>query len=208
MVARKRKKKKPPRCAAKTKAGQRCKRRAVKGTRCAQHPPKKRGPKKGHGGRSKIVWSEQQWHLFESMCLLTNKRHRIATAMGHDEKTVDRLVSERHGKTFSEFLEQRYEAGNMKILAKQYEGAVGVEPRVDPATSTLIPGRPPNPTIQIWVGKNRLGQRDKRDLTSGGNPILPVGAIVITSDQLSRLPTDALRAIRSVVAAEALDDDS
>ena len=63
-------------------------------------------------------------------------------------------------------------------------------------------------TMLVWLGKNRLGQRDKRDLTSGGAPILPTGAIVITQEQLARLPTDAIRAIRSIVASEAFGNDA
>ena len=76
--------------------------------------------------------------------------------MGNDEKTINRLVSERYGSSFSEFLHKRFEDGNFKLLAKQFEMAVGTEPRV--VNKVLVPGRSPNKTMLIWLGKQRLDQ--------------------------------------------------
>ena len=119
-------------CEANTRKGVRCARRSMPGKRrCFAHytPPDRR---KGVGGRHKIAWSDLQWKAFESMCTLTNKKHRVARSMGNDEKTINRLVSERYGSSFSEFLHKRFEDGNFKLLAKQFEMAVGTDPGARP----------------------------------------------------------------------------
>lgn len=115
--------------------------------------------KNGRTGRPKVEWSEKQWEAFDLFCRLTDKKNRVAVAMGHDVKTIDRLVRERHGTTFSRYLLQRFEDGNFTLLARQFEAAVGREPEV--VDGVLIPGRPPSATMLIWLGKNRLGQTDK-----------------------------------------------
>lgn len=99
------------------------------------------------GGRKKIVWNEGQWNAFRSMCIVTNKRHRVAKAMGNDEKTINRIVKEKLGISFSEYIEKRFDEGNLKLLAKQYEVAMSGDR-----------------TMLIWLGKNRLGQSDKTEM--------------------------------------------
>lgn len=47
----------------------------------------------------------------------------------------------------------------------------------------------------------------KSDITSDGKPLLPEGAIIITTDQIEKLSTDALEQVRSILANEASDDD-
>lgn len=109
--------------------------------------PRAKRSRKGVGGRPKIVWAEQQWQTFASMCILTDKRHRVAVAMGYDEKTIDRLVKERHGSSFSEYIEKRFTEGNFQLLATQFEAA-----------------KSGDRTMLVWLGKNRLNQSERCEI--------------------------------------------
>jgi hypothetical protein len=143
----------------------------------------------GAGGRKLTVWSEDQWKAFASMCLLTERRHRVAAAMGPDVKTIDGMVNRRMGCSFSEYIQKRFREGNFKILGKQYEVAMSGDR-----------------TMLIWLGKNRLSQSDKID-TKDTTPTLPPGAIVIEPETLEGLPDNVLRHLRNVLAAKTKRDD-
>jgi len=58
---------------------------------------------------------------------------------------------------FTDFLHQKRSKGDSMLLAKQYEVALTDK----------------NPTMLIWLGKQRLNQREKSDtdITSGGKTI-------------------------------------
>jgi hypothetical protein len=53
-----------------------------------------------------------------------------------------------------------------------------------------------------------LDEPEKRDITTGGEPLIPHDAVVLTQEQLRQLPDDAIQAIRSLLASAALDNDA
>lgn len=107
----------------------------------------KKGGRRPGAGRKKVELSEGQWKALEAMCVLTDKKHRVARAIGHDEKTLSRIIKDKHGVDFSEFIHKRFEEGNFKLLSKQWDKAMEG-----------------NISMLIWLGKNRLGQRDMPEL--------------------------------------------
>jgi len=52
-----------------------------------------------------------------------------------------------------------------------------------------------------------LDAPSRTDLTSDGKPLLPAGAIVVTDEQLKKLPTTILEHLRSTLAAEESAND-
>lgn len=112
---------------------------------------------KSNRGRKKVEWVEAQWKAFNSMCYITTSKQRVARAMGNDVKTIDRLVRAQYGMKFSDYIQKRFDEGNMKLLAKQYEVAMTGDR-----------------TMLIWLGKNRLNQADKTETKDMTDPILSI----------------------------------
>ena len=161
-------------CEGTTRAGVRCARMSEPGQRrCFSHIV----PRSERSGRPKIEWTQAQWKAFESMCILTDKRNRVAVAMGFAEQTINRLVKARYGVSFLEYINKRFNEGNFRLLAKQYEMAVGTDPIVQDG-QVILKGRGPNKTMLIWLGKQRLQQTNLPDL-DGGDPVAS-GEFVVT----------------------------
>lgn len=90
-----------------------------------------------------IDWDKVD-HLLKAGCLGTE----VAAVFGmHCETFYDRVVK-KHGIGFTEFMQQKRSSGDSVIRSKQYEKALeGSE------------------TMLIWLGKNRLGQRNEDKLS-------------------------------------------
>lgn len=73
----------------------------------------------------------------------------IAAVVGVDEKTLRNRCESDHNCHFSEFLRQKKAKGDEHLRDKQYEVA--------------MTGNVP---MLIWVGKNRLGQSDKQEVST------------------------------------------
>lgn len=103
-------------------------------------------------GRPKatIDW-QQVGKLLEAGC----KSVGIAAMIGIDESTLWKACERDNKINFSEFSQQKKAKGDEQLRVQQYK--------------TAMAG---NVVMQIWLGKNRLGQADKTELTGkGGEPI-------------------------------------
>lgn len=84
---------------------------------------------------------------------------QIASYFGCDPETLYNRCKEDLSMGFTEFLRQNRSKGDALLLAKQYEAALKDKDR----------------GMLIWLGKQRLGQRDKQDLdhTTKGDKVTP-----------------------------------
>lgn len=76
----------------------------------------------------------------------------IAATFAIHPNTFYRRVEEKFKMSFSEFSQERRALGDYSLRQKQYEKAMGL---TDTGDNTLL----------IWLGKNRLGQRNEDKLT-------------------------------------------
>lgn len=86
---------------------------------------------------------------------------QVAAHIGvHPETLYDRIAQEK-GSGFSEYKATKRANGDSLLLAKQFKVAMEGDR-----------------TMLVWLGKQRLEQTDKRDVTSGGKvlpqPIIPL----------------------------------
>lgn len=146
-MAKRKKKGQRLRCGAKTKAGKRCQRQAVRGTdRCANHPrTQRRGPHKGTGGRPRASLDQDQWRSLDIMCNAGVPQADIAEAMRVDVKTLGAICQRDRGLTFSQYRQQKKGKGRAAIAAKQFQVAMSGQV-----------------AMLIWLGKQWLGQREPR----------------------------------------------
>jgi hypothetical protein len=94
-----------------------------------------------------IDWDKVD-HLLKAGCLGTE----LAATFAMHPTTFYRRVEEKHSMSFTEFMQQRRADGDAAIRARQYEKALGT---TDLGDNTML----------IWLGKNRLGQRNEDKLS-------------------------------------------
>jgi hypothetical protein len=94
-----------------------------------------------------IDWNKVD-HLLSAGCLGTE----VAAVFGMHPDTLYRRTLEEKGTNFADYLQQKRSNGDAAIRNKQYEKALGL---TDTGNDTLL----------IWLGKNRLGQRNEDKLS-------------------------------------------
>ena len=97
-------------------------------------------------------------HLLKAGCLGTE----VAAVFAMHPNTFYDRVTKEFGLSFTEFLQQKRSDGDAAIRAHQYEKALGMTENG-------------NDTLLIWLGKNRLGQRNEDKLS------------IVTSEQQTTL---------------------
>lgn len=102
--------------------------------------------------RPKIVWDDKQYASIEYMALIHCTQKEIAGVMNVDEDTLNRLIKVRYGLSFSGWYEKYSANGNMSLRRAQFKSAEGG-----------------NTSMQIWLGKQWLGQKDNVETTISTN---------------------------------------
>jgi len=111
--------------------------------------------KKNSGGRPK---TEIDIQLFENLCAIQCTKDEICAIVHCDEKTLTRWCWETYGDGFSDVFKIKSSAGKISLRRAQFKSATGG-----------------NVTMQIWLGKQYLGQRDNIDLSHAGSIDIRVG---------------------------------
>ena len=93
-------------------------------------------------GRKRIVWTEQQFRQFESLCSLQCTEEEICSVMNVSDKTLNRLLKEHYKMDFSEAHKKYSATGKISLRRTQFKMAE----RSD--------------RMAIWLGKQYLGQRE------------------------------------------------
>jgi AraC-like DNA-binding protein len=109
------------------------------------------GKRKSAAGRPKIVWDEAQWRQVDGMCAIQCTANEIAAVMDVSQDTLERLVKDEYGVNFAEFYERRSGRGKMSLRRMQWKSAEAG-----------------NVTMQIWLGRQMLDQKEKTETESIG----------------------------------------
>lgn len=112
-------------------------------------------PKRGRGRPREI---HIEWEAVERMCQIDANEEEIAFMLGCSSDTLYRRCLQDHGMTFQDYYKKHRSFGNITLRRAQMKTALG-----DPKN-----GIPPNPTMQIWLGKQRLGQQEKSHVENTG----------------------------------------
>lgn len=95
-------------------------------------------------GRPKI---EIDWEQAEKLAQIQCTGEEIAHVLGFSYDTLVRRISETYEKTFAEWYKSNSDKGKMSLRRWQMESA-----------------RKGNAAMQIWLGKQYLGQKDKQEV--------------------------------------------
>ena len=101
--------------------------------------------------------AEIDWKKVAYMCEYGALGTEIAAALGVSAKTLYKLCKSEQGKEFSTFRAENLAKGDQMLKKVQYETAVKLQDK----------------SMLVWLGKNRLGQKDKHDVTSNDETVKP-----------------------------------
>ncbi|MDP2644119.1 MAG: hypothetical protein Q8P24_04210 [Desulfobacterales bacterium] len=107
-------------------------------------------------GRPKIEVDLKQLQAF---CQVLCTKEEICIFLGLSLTTLDRRIKESTGETFEGYYKKYSSGGKMSLRRAQYK--------------TALDG---NPTMQIWLGKQTLGQKEK---TEGDDIVAPQPVSII-----------------------------
>ena len=94
------------------------------------------------------------WDKVDSMCKIQCTGDEIASVLNIHYDTLHNACKREKGMNFSDYLPQKALAGKASLRRTQWKTATGG-----------------NPTMQIWLGKNMLGQTDKHEIDHNVNDI-------------------------------------
>lgn len=98
-------------------------------------------------GRPKKNISKEQWASIDYMCMIHCTGEEIAGVLGMDYDTLNRNCKETKGMYISEYIKQHQNGGKMSLRRAQWKSAENG-----------------NVTMQIWLGKQWLGQTEKQEV--------------------------------------------
>jgi len=116
-----------------------------------------KGDSKGGRPRKEIDLAELQ-----RMCQIQCTAEECARILGVDADTINARLKESGWAGFSDFYKKHSDEGKRSLRRAQFRTAIGT-PKTDTA-----PGVAGNPTMQIWLGKQHLGQKDITRLEQTG----------------------------------------
>lgn len=117
--------------------------------------------KKGPGRPPVVI----DWDYFEELCQAQCNGASIAGILGIHKETLYDAVKRKYNMLFSDFLREKSKEGRELLRHKQF--------------SQAMEG---NTTMQIWLGKQYLGQSEKSDLTTGGEQFKGFGFNFLPSE--------------------------
>ena len=97
------------------------------------------------------------WKIVDSLLEADCEGTEIAGYLGINEHTLYQRCLKDNKLRFSDYLREKKAKGNSLLKAKLYESAV----------------KDKNTSMQIWLSKQRLGYRDKQEITGkDGTPLI------------------------------------
>lgn len=104
-------------------------------------------------GRPPIVFSDSDWENIEKLCSLMCTADEIAYFMGVSIDTLSRRILEAHGCTFADYHKKHSVNAIVSLRRAQWQNALDG-----------------NATMQIWLGKQYLGQKNNLDVALEQRP--------------------------------------
>lgn len=102
---------------------------------------------------------------FNALCKIQCTLEEISAVLGVDKKTLILWCKKEHGKTFSDLYKDRRAFGKMSLRRLQWKTA-----------------EEGNPTMQIWLGRNWLGQSEDGIIDQEDEQHIPTTVILEAYD--------------------------
>ena len=114
------------------------------------------------------------WEQVDKLCALQCSQEEILAFLGGiDHKTLQKAIRREFGINYSQYYKEKSSQGLISLRRMQF--------------TTAQKG---NATMQIWLGKQLLNQRDKHDLTSSDGSMTPASPLALFEEELRRRHKD------------------
>lgn len=124
-------------------------------------------PKRSTGRPKAAIDWNVVGEMLEAGCFATG----ISSSLGIDEKTLYNRCETDNEITFSIFRQQKLAKGNDLLRQAQFKSALGG-----------------NTAMQIWLGKQRLDQREKQEITGkDGGPVEITTRVIEPGDEQEQI---------------------
>lgn len=124
------------------------------------------------------------WDTVKKLIGLGCTGNDIAGFLNISYSTLVRRCREEHNTPFDEYIKSNKAAYHVSLRRAQYMSAMGEKTTIRKRTTYIDPERghveevterevyltPPSITMQIWLGKNELGQTDRQEITERHQP--------------------------------------
>lgn len=113
--------------------------------------------RKGNKNAEKVV----DWEKIDDLLKINATQEEIEAVTGRDWKTLNSHCKKKKKCSFSEYMKKGKSDYKVSLRRVQTRSALGI-PKRDSETGQVSGWlQPPNVTMQIWLGKQDLGQSDK-----------------------------------------------
>lgn len=103
-------------------------------------------------GRPKKNLTNDQWKSVDYMCMIHCTGEEIAGVLGMDYDTLNRNCKDTKGCYISEYIKEHQMGGKMSLRRAQWKSAESG-----------------NVSMQIWLGKQWLGQKESQEISVAVN---------------------------------------
>lgn len=152
--------------------------------------PLARGEKRGVGQPPKLYPDEATLKTLRGLGGIQATSRETAAVLGVSEPTLFNFFK-RHPEAHDAW-ESAKEGGKASLRRKQVQVALGED------------GKPPNPTMLIWLGKQYLGQREPTVTIGGTGPGGSVPIVTVTPEMLEALSDEALAGLTTALTQAAI----
>lgn len=122
---------------------------------------------------NKLAEKHIDWDFIDSLLKIACNAMEISAMLGVSDDTLNNHCKKEKGYTFSDYIKRGMSDYKIGIRRAQYRSAMGV-PKKDDDGNVIGWLQQPSVAMQIFLGKNYLGQSDKQDITTGGEKIQQV----------------------------------
>lgn len=115
------------------------------------------------GGRPR---KEIDFDELDRLCHLQCTQAEICSVFDIDTDTLALRIREKSGLSFPEYFELKRGHGKLALRRAQFRTAIGSPAVISDDGQVVEPAINPNPTMQIWLGKQLLDQSDKQEIVN------------------------------------------
>jgi len=105
---------------------------------------------------------EIDYNMFVNLCKIQCTEAEVCSVLEVTDKTLNLRLKDKYGQGFSEVFKKFAEHGKASLRRFQFKSAEGG-----------------NATMQIWLGKQYLNQKDRQDITSDDKRIEAVKVEIV-----------------------------
>lgn len=117
-------------------------------------------------GRPLHALTEKEWNLIQNACKIQCTGDEVAALVGIEYDLLADIIKRTHGVTFPEYFKKYAAEGRASLRRKQFQSAIEKD----------------NVTMQIWLGKQYLGQTDRLPEDEGDNVAQPINITFMPYD--------------------------